>query len=60
MTLAIGGGAMTICHANDSYFWVVTRFSGIEVADAYRSYTPLTAVMGGTVLVVVVLLGWVL
>ncbi len=60
MTLAIGGGAMTVSHANDSYFWVVTRFSGIEVADAYRSYTPLTAVMGATVLVVVVLLGWVI
>jgi GntP family gluconate:H+ symporter len=60
MTLAIGGGAMTVSHANDSYFWVVTRFSGIEVADAYRAYTPLTAVMGTTVLVVVVGLSWVL
>lgn len=60
MTLAIGGGAMTVSHANDSYFWVVTRFSGIEVADAYRSYSPLTAVMGGTVLVMVVVISWVL
>jgi GntP family gluconate:H+ symporter len=58
MTLAIGGGAMTVSHANDSYFWVVTRFSGIAVADAYRSYTPLTAVMGGTVLAMVVVLSW--
>lgn len=60
MTLAIGGGAMTISHANDSYFWVVSRFSGIDVTDAYRSYTPLTAVMGTTVLVVVILLSWIL
>ncbi|MFT5998183.1 MAG: GntP family gluconate:H+ symporter [Neolewinella sp.] len=60
MTLAIGGGAMTVSHANDSYFWVVTRFSGIEVADAYRSYTPLTAVMGATVLVAVVVLSWII
>ncbi len=56
MTLAIGGGAMTVSHANDSYFWVVTRFSGIEVADAYRSYTPLTAVMGITVLATVLVI----
>jgi GntP family gluconate:H+ symporter len=56
MTLAIGGGAMTISHANDSYFWVVSRFSGIEVNDAYKSYTPLTAVMGLTVLVCVLVL----
>lgn len=60
MTLAIGGGAMTVSHANDSYFWVVTRFSGIAVADAYRSYTPLTAVMGSTVLGVVICLSWLL
>ncbi len=60
LTLAIGGGAMTVSHANDSYFWVVSRFSGIEVADAYRSYTPLTAVMGVSVLVTVLLLGLIL
>jgi GntP family gluconate:H+ symporter len=60
MTLAIGGGAMTVSHANDSYFWVVTRFSGIEVADAYRSYTPLTAIMGTSVLVVVLTISWIL
>ena len=56
LTLAIGGGAMTVSHANDSYFWVVSRFSGIEVTDAYRSYTPLTAVMGVTVLLVVLVI----
>ena len=26
VTLAIGAGAMTVSHANDSYFWVVTNF----------------------------------
>ena len=60
VTLAIGGGAMTVSHANDSYFWVVSRFSGIEVNDAYKSYTPLTAVMGVTVLASVLLLSCVL
>jgi GntP family gluconate:H+ symporter len=45
-TLSIGAGAMTVSHANDSYFWVVTRFAGIEVGDAYRSYTVLTGMMG--------------
>ncbi|MEL6356530.1 MAG: GntP family permease [Bacteroidota bacterium] len=46
LVLAIGGGAMTVSHANDSYFWVVTRFSGIPVGQAYRSYTLLTGLMG--------------
>ncbi|MFO6383987.1 GntP family permease, partial [Pseudomonas aeruginosa] len=25
--MAIGAGAMTVSHANDSFFWVVTQFS---------------------------------
>ena len=60
VTLAIGGGAMTVSHANDSYFWVVTRFSGIPVGAAYRSYTLLTGVMGLGVLGWVLLLGFLL
>ncbi|MEA2063310.1 MAG: GntP family permease [Gemmatimonadota bacterium] len=45
--VAIGCGSMTISHANDSYFWVVSQMAGIPVADAYRAYTtarPIRAV----------------
>lgn len=28
--LAVGAGAMTISHINDSYFWVVSQFSGMN------------------------------
>ena len=52
LVLAIGGGAMTVSHANDSYFWVVSQFSGISVRDAYRSFTLITAAQGLTVLVI--------
>ena len=44
--LAIGAGAMTVSHANDSYFWVVTRFGGLSVKDGYRTHTIATLVMG--------------
>ena len=44
--MAIGAGAMTVSHANDSYFWVVTKFGGINVEDGYRSQTMLTLVIG--------------
>ena len=44
--MAIGAGAMTVSHANDSYFWVVTNFSGMEPQDGYRTQTMLTLVMG--------------
>ncbi|KAA1176123.1 GntP family permease [Marinobacter salinexigens] len=44
--MAIGAGAMTVSHANDSYFWVVSQFSKMDVATAYRSHTAATLVMG--------------
>lgn len=44
--LAIGAGAMVVSHANDSYFWVVSQFSRIPTATAYRTLTPATLVQG--------------
>jgi len=44
--LAIGAGAMTVSHANDSYFWVVSQFSDMKVSVAYRAYTSATLVLG--------------
>jgi gluconate:H+ symporter, GntP family len=48
--MAIGAGAMTVSHANDSFFWVVTQFSGMEVQDAYTAQTLATLVQGLTAL----------
>ncbi len=50
VVMAVGGGAMTVSHANDSYFWVVSQFSGIQMSDAYRSHTLMTGLQGVTVL----------
>jgi GntP family gluconate:H+ symporter len=44
--MAIGAGAMTVSHANDSYFWVVTNFGGINVKDGYKTQTLMTLVIG--------------
>ena len=44
--MAIGAGAMTVSHANDSYFWVVTRFGGLSAKDGYRTHTMATLVIG--------------
>jgi gluconate:H+ symporter, GntP family len=56
LILAIGGGAMTVSHANDSYFWVVSQFSGISERDAYKSFTVITFAQGLTVLLTSILL----
>ncbi|OWJ90092.1 gluconate transporter [Pseudomonas sp. A46] len=44
--MAIGAGAMTVSHANDSFFWVVTQFSRMPVSLAYRAQTLATLVQG--------------
>ncbi|GAB3506751.1 GntP family permease [Spirosoma knui] len=46
VVMAVGSGAMVVSHSNDAYFWVVSQFSGIAPADAYRSLTVLTALQG--------------
>lgn len=53
VTLAIGAGAMTVSHANDSYFWVVSQFSGMDVSQAYRLQTAGSAVAGITGITVI-------
>jgi len=45
---AIGCGSMTVSHANDSYFWVVSQMAEIPVPTAYRVYTTATGLMGLT------------
>ena len=44
--MAIGAGAMTVSHANDSYFWVVTNFGEMTPDEGYKTQTTLTLVMG--------------
>ena len=44
--LAIGAGSIVASHANDSYFWVVTKFSQIEMEDSLRVFTSSTVVLG--------------
>ncbi|MFQ5638155.1 MAG: GntP family permease [bacterium] len=56
VVMAIGGGAMIVSHVNDSYFWVVTQFSGLKLNDAYRSFTLVTLWQGCTVLVTTLIL----
>jgi len=47
--LAMGAGSMMISHANDSYFWVITKFSDIHANITLRVFSTATAVMGITV-----------
>ena len=44
--LTIGAGAMTVSHINDSYFWVVSQFSGMDTKTTLKSHTMATFVQG--------------
>jgi GntP family gluconate:H+ symporter len=40
--LAMGAGSMAISHANDAYFWVVSKFSDISAENTLSVYTTAT------------------
>ena len=44
--MAIGAGAMTVSHANDSYFWVVTNFGDMKPEQGYQTQTACTLILG--------------
>jgi len=56
VVIAIGAGAMTVSHANDSYFWVVTNFGELEPQDGYKTQTLGTLVIGLAAMVNVLIL----
>ena len=54
--MAIGAGAMTVSHANDSYFWVVTNFGAMSPDRGYKTQTMNTLVMGLAAIIEIALL----
>ena len=54
--LAIGAGAMTVSHINDSYFWVVSQFSGMDTKTTLKSHSLATLFQGITAIVLLVLI----
>ncbi|WP_445383702.1 GntP family permease [Robiginitalea sp. IMCC43444] len=46
--VAIGAGSSVISHANDSFFWVVTQMSGMDVKTGYRLFSLGSLVLGST------------
>nr|WP_298999137.1 GntP family permease [uncultured Allomuricauda sp.] len=57
VVLAIGAGAMTVSHINDSYFWVVSQFSNMEVKAALKGHS-LATLFQGLVAISLILLLW--
>ena len=54
--LAVGAGAMTVSHINDSYFWVVSQFSHLSVKAALKSHTIATLFQGIVGIIILLLI----
>lgn len=48
VVVIIGAGSAVISHANDSFFWVVTQMSGMNVKTGYRLFGLGTFILGVT------------
>lgn len=57
VVVALGSGGMIASHANDSYFWVVTQMSGMNVNQGYRLQTLGTFSVGIFSSVAAIILG---
>ena len=57
--MAIGAGAMTVSHANDSYFWVVTNFGAMSPDRGYKTQTMNTLVMGVAAIIEIAILSFI-
>jgi GntP family gluconate:H+ symporter len=53
VVLSIGAGSMVVSHANDSFFWVVTQMTKMDVKTGYRLHTFSTFIIGITSAIVI-------
>jgi gluconate:H+ symporter, GntP family len=54
--LSMGAGSMMISHANDAFFWVIAKFSGLEMKAMLAVYSIASFLMGLTAIGMVFLL----
>ncbi|MBD1260903.1 GntP family permease [Maribacter polysiphoniae] len=51
--LAIGAGSLVVSHANDSFFWVFTQLTGMDVKQGNKTLTLGTLVLGVSAILVI-------
>jgi GntP family gluconate:H+ symporter len=56
----MGAGSMMISHANDAYFWVITKFSSLEMKAMLKVYSVATILMGLVTLLTVYIISLIL
>ena len=56
LTLSIAAGATACSHVNDSGFWLVSRYLGLDTRQTLQAWTALTSLIGLTGLAVILVL----
>jgi gluconate:H+ symporter, GntP family len=54
--LSLGAGSMMVSHTNDAYFWVVSKFSDIDIRTMLRVHSIASVCMGLTAMLFIYLL----
>lgn len=57
LTITIACGATVLSHVNDSGFWLVSQFMGLTEKQTLKSWTVMETIVGGTGLVVMLVVG---
>lgn len=52
-TLAIGSGAIAVSHANDSFFWVMTQMTGMNIRMGNQTHSLGTLLLGSSAILAV-------
>ncbi|AUD13854.1 MULTISPECIES: GntP family permease [unclassified Planococcus (in: firmicutes)] len=58
IVISIAAGATVLSHVNDSGFWLVNRYFGMNVKDTLKSWTVMETIIGLTGFVVVLILSF--
>ena len=56
--MSMGAGSMMVSHANDAYFWVVTRFGNLNTNLSIKSYSTMTFLMGISTFLMILLVNF--
>jgi len=56
VVVAIGAGSCVVSHANDSYFWVVTQLSNMNVKQGYKLMSTGSGILGLTAMIILTIL----
>lgn len=58
--VSIGAGSLVVSHVNDSFFWVFTQMTKMNVKTGYKLHTTGTLIIGTTAMATVYVMYWLL